>query len=676
MVLVLILWWYGFISGRFIIYTLSWIDWGIVLLLLVVTTGLAWHTRCYMRSVADFLAANRCAGRYLLTVSQGVTSVGLITAIGFFQLYYEAGFTAVWWSIISLPVTTIIYLSGWVLYRYRQTRVLTLSQFFEIRYSRNFRVFMGILAWVSGVINFGIFPAVACRFFINFCGLPAQFDLFGLSISTYPNLLFFLILAALYFTFVGGQITIMVTDFIQGLFMNIALLLILVFVFVSFQWGQVTEALLQAPEGASMLHPFQAGQHENFGPWFFVMLLAISFYTQNSWQGSQGYNCASSTPHEAKMGSVLSIWRVQGQNLLYVVVAVAVFTIMRHPAFSHIAAQANGVLNAIENTEVKNQMTIPVVLGRFLPRGLLGIFCATMVAAFISTHNTYLHSWGSIFIQDVVMPFRKTPFSPKRHLFLLRISICGVAMIIFLFSLLFRQSDRIILFLMLTGAVYLGGAGSAVIGGLYWKKGTTTAAWFAIFTGSILSVSGIIARQFNPVFFLNGIEITFFASCTSAVVYVVTSLLFPHKNFNLEEMLHRGKYARVEDVVDAKQKPSSILHRLGITSEFNRRDKAIYLSTIIWAIFWVVIFVIITTYHFIFGTSTEFWMKFWRIYIWFIMFVSIVATIWLAAGGIIDLKKMFVRLKALKRDDTDDGYVLHSETENCTSSNKTTTFNQ
>ena len=76
---------------------------------------------------------------------------------------------------------------------------------------------------------------------------------------------------------------------------------------------------------------------------------------------------------------------------------------------------------------VRIQMQVPVILRTMIPKGLMGAMCAIMLAAFISTHDTYLHAWGSIFIQDVVMPFRKKPFEPKQHIKMLRWSIFGVA---------------------------------------------------------------------------------------------------------------------------------------------------------------------------------------------------------------------------------------------------------
>jgi SSS family solute:Na+ symporter len=152
--------------------TLHWIDYAVVLIPFTVVLLISWNTRRYMKSVADFMSASRCGGRYLLATAAGEAGLGAISAVAIFEYTYKAGFAMSWWQMLSVPVGLLLTLTGFGIYRYRETRAMTLAQFFEIRYSRSFRVFAGILAFVSGVLNYGIFPAVGARFFVNYCGFP------------------------------------------------------------------------------------------------------------------------------------------------------------------------------------------------------------------------------------------------------------------------------------------------------------------------------------------------------------------------------------------------------------------------------------------------------------------------------------------------------------------------
>jgi Na+/proline symporter len=79
---------------------------GLVILVLLIgfITATAVSTKKYMRSVADFLSANRCAGKYLLGVADGVSGLGAVSIIAIFEMTYKAGFTASWWKLMLLPV--------------------------------------------------------------------------------------------------------------------------------------------------------------------------------------------------------------------------------------------------------------------------------------------------------------------------------------------------------------------------------------------------------------------------------------------------------------------------------------------------------------------------------------------------------------------------------------------
>ena len=476
------------------------LDWAILGLFLAVIVGIVLFTRRYMRSVADFLAGNRVAGRYLLTIAAEMGGLGAISIVAQWEASYHSGWGGTWWAVVLAPVWVIITLSGWVVYRFRETRALTLAQFFEIRYSRRFRVFAGLLTFLSGTLNFGIFPSVGARFLICFCGLPeCPVDLGGFELSlTFALLMLGLMGFSLWITLSGGQIAIMVSDAVQGLLCLLIAAGLTFWCVHRVGWDQIGEALRMAPdpEHASMVNPFKTANVRDFNLWFYLIGMFSAFYSCMAWQGTSGFNAAARTPHEARMARVLATWRGGTLLLLFGFLAMCAYTVMHHPDFAAFADAVRGQIAAIANPALQKQMTVPVILSNFLPVGLLGLLCSIVVSAAITSDDSYLHSWGTIFIQDVVLPLRKQqPLTPEQHIRWLRRSVVGVAAFAYLFSLLFRQTQYLLMFMAMTGTIFLGGAGSAIIGGLYWKRGTAAAAWGAMLTGATLAALGIVLHQ-------------------------------------------------------------------------------------------------------------------------------------------------------------------------------------
>ena len=112
---------------------MHWIDWAVVATFVILVMTLASRMNRYTKSVADFLAANRLAGRYLLTMAEGSAGLGAITIVAHFEKFYSAGFAAAWWGTLFEPITLIVALSGLIAYLYRQTRAMTFPQFFEMK---------------------------------------------------------------------------------------------------------------------------------------------------------------------------------------------------------------------------------------------------------------------------------------------------------------------------------------------------------------------------------------------------------------------------------------------------------------------------------------------------------------------------------------------------------------
>jgi len=639
-----------------------WLDWTILSVVFLFMVYGVLISRKYMRSVSDFLAAGRAAGRYLISVALGMAMLGAITVVGEFEMFFKSGFCLKWWELFMAVAILLISVSGWVVYRFRQTRCLTLAQFFEIRYSRRFRVFAGILAFGSGIINFGIFPAVSTRFFIYYLGLPPTFGFIGITWSTYATLMALLLLVTFYFVFSGGQVAVIIADFIQGAYSNIVFVILILYSLTRVKWSQISQALATVPADASLHHPFHSGRVEDFNFWFFLIGLIGLIYNTMSWQGTQAYNASAKSAHEAKMAQVLSNWRNFPRNLFLMFIPIIAFTILRHPDFSGVSARVGEVLQSVTNVEVQSQLRTPLALRFFLPVGLLGAFAAMMLSAFIGCTQSYLHSWGSIFIQDVVMPFRKKPFAPKQHLLLLRLAIVGVAAFIYLFSLFFRQTEHIYLFFAITGAIFVGGSGAVIIGGLYWRRGTTVAAWSSLITGSTVAVAGIILNDRFPDFPINGQWFWGMAMVTSTLVYILVSLLGgKHRRFDLDKLLHRGEHAFTAETQAPIAVPARGWRMLGMGREFTGGDRLIYILSYAWILCGLIVFILGTVYNLLHPASDSAWLEFWKIYVYAYLSVSVVVVIWFTIGGLHDMKAMFRQLGTMKRDDADDGFVARGE---------------
>ena len=655
-----------------------WIDWLIVGSFVAFITYMALSTRKYTTSVADFLAANRCAGQYLLATAEGTAAMGAISVVTMFEIYYHAGFSQIYWDQVLAPLYLFLNIVGWIIYRFRQTRAMTLAQFFEMRYSRSFRVFAGILSWASGILNFAIFPAVSANFFINFCGLPKYLCHVGpIEINLTLAAVMFIILAiSLYFTLLGGQIAILVTDFWQGIFAVCVFSAIIIFLWFKFPWGQVSEALAitSSVPGKSLVNPFDIATKKDFNISYFAIIAFFNIYQRMAWQGSQGFNCSAITPHAALMSKIVGGLRGGLIFMGVLLLPFAALVYMNHPSYADAASRiTSGLQQMFPGQEaMQRQLLVPMAMKQFIPVGLSGAFVAIMLCFCIATHNSAMHSWGVIFVQDVICPLRKTVLSQKQHLRYLRISIIGVATFSFFFGLLFSLREYIIMYLNITGAIYLGGAGSVIVGGLYWKRGTTAAAWAAMIVGASFSVLTIILRSiWSYIPFLvkhwgselpyNSMIMAFWCAIAAIMTYVIISLL-SGKTVNMNKLLHRGEYAIKEeskpDSENSSNKIGKFWRIIGVTgTEFTKVDKGLFLVMWFNTIFTIGSCLILLFLRLSGNISMEGWITWWGYYILYMLIFTFACAVVCSIGGFLDLREMYKRLSQKRRYELDDGRV-------------------
>jgi len=708
---------------------MHWIDGLIMIVPVVLVTGIALKARRYVTGVADFLTAGRVAGRYVVSVANGEAVMGLVSLIAMFELYYSSGFALAFWGNLVAPVSLILGLTGFCVYRFRETRAMTLGQFFELRYSKSFRIFAAVLQSISGILNYAIFPAVGARFFLYYADLPLSVSVLGLEFSTFGLLMAAFLATAVLIVTLGGQLTILVTDCVQGLLSYPMYVIVVVYLFYKLSWAdQIAPTLLDRPPGASMLNPYDIANLRDFNLVFILVGLVGGILNRMSWSGTQGFNTAAASPHEQKMGNVLGSWRAGFSGLMFVLLAMAAYTFLHHPDFADAARDVRAKLAVKTLADVAphapidpatprdvqaalkahdpgragafgtiyHQMQVPMALRSLLPIGITGVFCAIMIFLMVSTDTAYLHSWGSILVQDLILPFRKKPFTPRQHLFLLRLAITLVAVFAFFFSFFFSQIDYILMFFAITGAIWLGGAGPCIVLGLYWKRGTTAGAFGALIGGSILAAGGIVLQQtwmtrvypfllargwtesldrllqtlsapLHPYvvwtltpekFPINSQELYLITMLVSLSLYVGLSWLTGREAFNMDRLLHRGPYRR--EGCDLPPEKFSFQRILGIDAQYTRGDRILAWSVFLWSFVWGFGgFLVLVLWNAISPWPNAWWAAwfFWTSIVLGCV-IGTITTIWFTLGGTWDLVRLFRRLQQKPTDLRDDGRVI------------------
>lgn len=513
---------------------MAWIDWIVVAGFYGAVISIGLYCKKFARGVTDFLVAGRGMGKYLGFATGEAADTGVISIVASMEMMYRGGPALLVYTWITLAWGLFIGKTGFVIKRYRETRILTQPQLYEARYSKGVRIFAAIICVLSGLINMGIFPIVAARFFVYFGGLPTELAFLGMHLNTIHVLTGFLIAASIAFALMGGQVSVVVTDFIQAVLMSIIFVIMGIVIYRLVAWQSVTTAYLSSDKVNMFLNPFS--KEGEFGLKYLFLALVMKAFSTAAWAPSMQKISSAKSPRDARLMMLLYNLRMTagaGRNYA----GLAVFALLSLPLFAHFGlAEAMGGIEG--SVEIQKQMAAPLMLAKILPIGAMGLMFAGMLAADISTNDTYMLTWAGIIVQDIIYPLKKKKLSRKHHMILLRISVIFVGLFIFFFGIFYKPTEAIVIFQLLSGTIYIAGAGTIITLGLYWRRGNKYGAYAAISVGATFPILNHIFKL------IGGIEGATATYVGALVVYVVVSLLTPDPHYDLEKLLNRPPKTR------------------------------------------------------------------------------------------------------------------------------------
>ena len=314
---------------------MAWFDWLILVLPVCLVMWAGLRTRRYVRGAADFLAAGRLCGRYVLSMGYAANAIGVITLVTYLEIHYKTGFSVGFWSSVLAPLGILMSLTGYCTYRFRQTRAMSLGQFLEMRYSRSVRICAAVMRSIAEMIANMIMPAIAARFFIQLLGLPPVFHVLGFEVSTYVALMLLFMALSVALICGGGLLSLIVADTIQMTILYPLIACFVVFILWKFSvTREIMPVMADRVAGESFINPFDISRLRDFNlfttiivpAWWMVMRRA-------NWFGN-GYTTAAKTPHEQKMSDVLGAWRGSSTAMFFLLLACALITFLNHADFA------------------------------------------------------------------------------------------------------------------------------------------------------------------------------------------------------------------------------------------------------------------------------------------------------------------------------------------------------
>lgn len=502
------------------------IDWVIVGCYLSVSLVIGILVTRYATSMTAYIGAGRSVGPWLGVATMTGTEMGLITVMYMAQKGFVGGFAAFHMALIAGLGTLLVGLSGFIVVPLRKLNVLTIPEFYEKRFGRDVRILGGIILAGAGILNMGLFLQVGAQFVVGATGL----ELGGSALIAVMTVLLILVLV---YTVLGGMISVILTDYTQ---------------FVVLSVGVIFTSLLAIREIGvdNMYLAIRDGMGEaGFSPTAEGSTFGVS-YVMYQFFAAGIVGCAVWPTAVSRALAMESPSAVRKQFSISAVSFVMRFLI---PMFWGVAAYtyftADPELNSLFIGEGAiddaGLYALPVFLSQILPTGILGLVVAAMIAAFMSTHDSYLLCWSSVLTQDVVAPLKGEQMSTKSRILLTRVLIVLIGAFIWGWGLFYKGSDEIWDYMVITGSIYFTGAFVVMVGGIYWKGASRIGALAGLLAGAsavlglepvrdawVSHMCGLF--ELDSVYWLKTITSSVVGLCSlglTAVMFVGVSLLTP-----------------------------------------------------------------------------------------------------------------------------------------------------
>ena len=407
------------------------IDWVIVAVYLggSILIGL-WANR-YVGGLSDYLVAGRTLRIRLALATMTGTELGLVTVMYVAELGYTKQFASLYLAVIEVLGLAVIGLTGLVVYRLRQEAVLTVPEYYERRYTQSVRVVGAVMMVLAGVLNMGVFLKAGSLFLVGVTGLEDPMAL--------KLIMTGLLLLVLFYTVLGGMVSVVITDLVQFLVLGVGSLVVSGFVLS--EMGGIDG--LWELSGTTYIDPLMADNPvteaagDGVGPWMLTAQWVTLSIAVMLWPATVSRTLAVKSPTVARRLYLFSTIPFLARRTLPALWGIGAFAF-----FAFHADLGSEFQDQVDSKNLSTLSAMPLYLAKIIPTGLLGIVTAAMLAAFMSTHDSYLLCWSGVVAQDIVAPLCGG-LSDRQRVLVTRVSIVAIGAFLLVWGLWYEVGQEL-----------------------------------------------------------------------------------------------------------------------------------------------------------------------------------------------------------------------------------------
>jgi SSS family solute:Na+ symporter len=448
-------------------------DYAVIALYIAGMLGVGWYGLRLAKTKSDYLVAGRRLGWFMYSGTMSAVVLGGASTVGGVKLGYTYGVSGAW-LVVAIGIG-ILVLHALFARRLVRLRVYTVGEMLDLRYGGSTSTISGVVMWVYTLM---LTVTSTLAFATIFKVLFDVDNWIGIAIGGSIVVLY---------SVLGGMWSITLTDIVQFVIKTIGILFVLLPIALHAAGGF---SGMRARLDASYFDVTAIG-----GSAILAYLVTYTFgllIGQDIWQRV----FTARTPRIATGGGILS-----GAYCLVYGLAGALIGTAAKALYPDIASAQDAFATIVE---------------RLLPTGVRGLVLAAALSAMMSTASGALIACSTVSTSDLLSKLRgragsDTESNVSRNRWttlVLGLVAIGIAMVV----------DDVVNALTIAYNILVGGLLVAIVGALFWRRGTREGALASMIGGTVAVVAFMI---------IDGMEANtpiFYGLGASLLLYVVVSL--------------------------------------------------------------------------------------------------------------------------------------------------------